>query len=139
MDPHIDPFAQILMEGMQTLLNLFTNLKSSTYDKWGASACQAAISLGQGTYCAQQLAWLLRQFIKYHTVLPLNPYGEWNESLLVDEDLLMEVNLYLQKLGTKISAKRWLSSWCIQISRRSMELFGVNSMTFHGTKEGEVC
>ena len=45
-DPQIDPFSRIRMEGMQTLLNFFTNKKSNTYDKWSASGCQAAISLG---------------------------------------------------------------------------------------------
>jgi hypothetical protein len=45
-DPQIDPFSWIQIEGMQTMLNFFTNMKSNTYDKWGASGCQAAISLG---------------------------------------------------------------------------------------------
>jgi hypothetical protein len=38
--------------------------------------------------------------------LPLNPYGNWNESLLVDEDLLMDINLYLQELEKEISAQK---------------------------------
>jgi hypothetical protein len=32
-DPQMNPFSQIQMEGMQTMLNFFTNTKSNTYDK----------------------------------------------------------------------------------------------------------
>jgi hypothetical protein len=105
-DPNIDPFARIRMEAMQTMLHFYTNPKSNTYDKWGASACQAAISLGRGEYCARQLTRLSRQFIRDRAILPLNPYGKWNESLLVDEDLAMDINLHLQELGKEISAKK---------------------------------
>jgi hypothetical protein len=105
-DPKIDPFARIRMEGMQTMLNFYTNPRSTTFDKWGASACQAAISLGRGQYCARQLAKLSRQFIQDNTILPVNPYGNWNESLLADEDLASDISLHLQELGKDISAKK---------------------------------
>jgi len=55
VDPKINPFIRIRMEGMRTLLNFFTNPKSVTYQKWGASSLQASISLGWGVYCACQL------------------------------------------------------------------------------------
>jgi hypothetical protein len=88
------------------MLNFYTNPQSVTYEKWGASALQAAISLGRGPYCARQLAKLSRQFILDHSVLPINPYGDWNESMLVDEDLASDINLHLQKLRKNISAKK---------------------------------
>ena len=105
-DPKIDPFVRIRMEGMQTMLNFYTNTRSMTFDKWGASACQAAVSLGRGQYCARQLAKLSKQFIQDHSVLPVNPYGDWNESMLTDEDLASDISLHLQELGKEISAKK---------------------------------
>jgi hypothetical protein len=39
-------------------------------------------------------------------VLPVNPYGDWNKSMLVDEDLVNDINLYLQELGGSIMAAK---------------------------------
>ena len=103
-DTGLDPFVWIRMEEMQSMLHLYTVLHSSTYEKWGASAYQAAISMGHGRYYACQLAKLSRKFIEDCTVLPVNPYGDWNESMLVDEDLATDINLHLQELGSNISA-----------------------------------
>jgi len=44
----LDPFVRIHLEGMQTMLNFYTNAQSATYEEWGASVLQAAISLGRG-------------------------------------------------------------------------------------------
>lgn len=38
--------------------------RTTTYNKWGASSFQAAISLGRGRHCAWQLCNLVQQFIK---------------------------------------------------------------------------
>ncbi len=105
-DPNLNLFVRTRMEGMQSLLNFYTNPQSLTYEKWGVSAHHAAISLGRGKHCARQLCLLVRQFIKDRTVLPINPYGQWNESLLADEDLANEINIYLQSLGSGISGQK---------------------------------
>ncbi|KAF6750840.1 hypothetical protein DFP72DRAFT_1071992 [Ephemerocybe angulata] len=39
-------------------------------------------------------------------VLPLNPYGCWNESWIVDEDLVNDLNLFLQEQGKEISGAK---------------------------------
>ncbi len=39
-------------------------------------------------------------------MLPVNPFGDWNESLLVDEDLTNDINLYLMEIGKEISAQK---------------------------------
>ncbi|KJA13708.1 hypothetical protein HYPSUDRAFT_151281 [Hypholoma sublateritium FD-334 SS-4] len=88
------------------MLNFYTNTQSKTYDAWGASSCQPAIAGGRGRYCALKLRKLTRQFIKDRSILPVNPYGDWNESMLVDEDLANDINLYLQEVGREISAKK---------------------------------
>ncbi|TFK20849.1 hypothetical protein FA15DRAFT_682357 [Coprinopsis marcescibilis] len=88
---------------MRVMLALYTDSRSATYGKWGPSGLQAAVSLARGRYCARQLAKLCRAFIENRKVLLVNPYGDWNETLLVDEDLLLDVNLYLQQLGKDIT------------------------------------
>lgn len=102
----MNPFVQIRMDTMQHMLNFYTTPQSLTYQKWGASACQATVATGRGCYCVCQLSKLSWQFIADHTVLPVNPYGDWNESLLVDEDLASNINLYLQELGNNIMAQK---------------------------------
>ncbi|KAF8800309.1 hypothetical protein BYT27DRAFT_7117577 [Phlegmacium glaucopus] len=88
------------------MLNFYTHKQSLTYDAWAASSIQASLGLGKGLHCACRIRRLTRQFIKDHTVLPINPYGDWNESMLVDEDLCNDINLYLQEIGKEISAKK---------------------------------
>ncbi|KAF8158141.1 hypothetical protein B0H34DRAFT_807729 [Crassisporium funariophilum] len=106
VDPKLDPFVRRRMEGMASLLRLYTSKSSKTYDAWGGSSYQAAIAVGHGRYCARQLRIMARQFIKDGKTLPINPYGNWNESMLVDEDLANEITLYLQEIGPEISAKK---------------------------------
>ncbi|KAF8161627.1 hypothetical protein B0H34DRAFT_796383 [Crassisporium funariophilum] len=105
-DPEINHFVRTRMEGMQALLNFYTNPHSATYEKWTASSLQAAISLARGLYCAQKLCFLVQQFIKDRKVLLINSYGQWNKSLLVDKDLANEINIYLQSIGPEISGQK---------------------------------
>ncbi|KAJ6606952.1 hypothetical protein B0H10DRAFT_2228364 [Mycena sp. CBHHK59/15] len=106
IDPKIDPFVRLRMEAMQSLLNLYTNEKSKTYGHWRDSSVQVAITQNKGPYWARQTRCLMRQFIQDHTVLPLNPYGYWKSSMLVDKELKSEVNLHLQELGKEITAQK---------------------------------
>jgi hypothetical protein len=103
-DPHLDPFVRHRLEAMHNFLQLYTAPKSKTRGQWGASALQAAVGSGRGVYCARQICKLTRQYIEDHSVLPLNPYGSWNESMLVDENLSADINLHLQELGKDITA-----------------------------------
>lgn len=103
--PDLDTFVRTRMEGMRALLELFTNTKSATYDKWAASSLQAAVSLGRGTFCARALRALTRAYIKDRTILPLNPYGNWNSSMLMDEALCADINIYLLEQGDHITAE----------------------------------
>ncbi|KAJ7046257.1 hypothetical protein C8F04DRAFT_939352, partial [Mycena alexandri] len=81
-------------------------MESSTYAQWGASARLSALGLGRGKHCARVLCTLARQWILTREVLDLNPYGEWNESMLSDEDLANDVRLHLQSLGKEITAEK---------------------------------
>jgi hypothetical protein len=103
-DPEIDLWRHARLEGMMSMLNMFTNSQSRTYNQWGASACQAAVGMGQERHCARQLCALNQAFLADREVLPLNPYGDWNESLLVNENIANEINIYLLSLGNEITA-----------------------------------
>ena len=103
---NISEFVKIRMLGMQSLLNLFTHPSSTTHRKWITSSMQAAFALGKGTYCAHQLRRLSKQFIEDCAILLINPFGDWNQSMLLDEDIALDINLYLQTLGKEISAQK---------------------------------
>ena len=105
-DPELDLWRQGRLNGMVSMLNMFTNTQSLTYNKWGASAYQTAIGMGWGTHCARWLCALNQAFFSNRELLPINPYGDWNKSLLVDENIVNEVNIYLMSLGKEISAKK---------------------------------
>ncbi|KAJ7190599.1 hypothetical protein GGX14DRAFT_321596, partial [Mycena pura] len=93
--------------GIQTLLNFYvTPVEGGTYAHWGASARLAAHGLGRGKHCARVLAALAREFIHTREVLDVNPYGEWNDSMLADEDLANDIRLHLQSLGKEITVDK---------------------------------
>ena len=52
-DPEIDLWRRAHLEEMNSMLHMFTNQQSHTYNQWGASACQTAIGMGQGRHCAR--------------------------------------------------------------------------------------
>ncbi|THU99299.1 hypothetical protein K435DRAFT_818623 [Dendrothele bispora CBS 962.96] len=93
-NPGINIFVKHRLEGMHP--------RSHTYGHW-------SISLNRGIYCAKILRKLARQYIIDHTVLPINPFGEWKESMLADEDLCNDINLYLQEIGNDITAEKLVS------------------------------
>ncbi|KAJ7576211.1 hypothetical protein C8J56DRAFT_761853, partial [Mycena floridula] len=105
--PIIDPWTRHRLEGMRVLLNLYTCPLSKTYGKWGESALQAAISIGNPTnHTARVLCKLTRAYIADHLILPVNPYGAWNESMLTDESLMNAVLIFLNGLSNKITAEK---------------------------------
>lgn len=107
-DPDISAFTRNRLIGIQTMLNSYTTqgLEGGTYARWGSSARLAAHGLGRGKHCARVLAALARQFILTREVLDVNPYGEWNETMLADEDLANDIRLHLQSLGKEITAEK---------------------------------
>lgn len=100
----IDAFTRHRMDGMCSLLSLYTDEWSLTYNKWGASSLQAAVTFQRGRFCSRRLRELCRAYIEDRLMLPFNPYGDWNESMLTDEDLVNDICLHLQELGKDITA-----------------------------------
>ncbi|KAJ7303599.1 hypothetical protein DFH08DRAFT_721984, partial [Mycena albidolilacea] len=104
--PDLSPWVRVRMEGIRSRLAQYTHAKSATYGQWGASARQAAIAVGRDEYCARRFAGLSREYIACRKVLPINPYGQWKESMLADEDLANNIREHLQELGKFITAEK---------------------------------
>ncbi|KAJ4467808.1 hypothetical protein J3R30DRAFT_3662318 [Lentinula aciculospora] len=99
-DLKLNYFTWSHMEGMRALLALYTAVDSHSGGKWVDSSMTAAIAIGHGKYCARTLRVMSRQYMQDRAILPFNPFGDWNETLLVNEDLCQELNLHLQQLYT---------------------------------------
>jgi len=104
--PLHDPFVRKLLEGIHSMLHFYINLSSAMYAKWGDSASMAALGLGHGKHCARVLSQLACQYILDRKALPVNPYSEWNKSMLADEDLADDIRLHLQSLGKEITVDK---------------------------------
>ena len=105
--PQFDQFVRVRLEGMRAMLALYTDPRSATYEQWGKSAFNAAIGMGRGSvHCARVLAQLCHAYIEDRKILPINLYGAWQVSMLADEDLAEDVQLYLQQLGKFITADK---------------------------------
>ena len=113
-NPELDIWRCACIEGMCSMLYIFMNQESHTYNKWGASACQAAIGLDQERQCAWWLCELNCAYFTDQMVLPINPYGNWNKSLLVEDNIVNEINIYLLSLGNNISASKLVDFLCHQ-------------------------
>jgi hypothetical protein len=121
-DPEIYLWRRAQLEGMMSMFHMFTNPQSHTYNQWCASECQTAIGMGRGTHCTRRLCDLNRAYLADEKVLPINPYGDWNESLLVNEDLVNEIGIYLLSLGNDITAKKLMDFLHRMYTKESMEL-----------------
>ncbi|KAF7290428.1 hypothetical protein HMN09_01300900 [Mycena chlorophos] len=123
-DPGIDPFTRNWLEGMRAVLAFYTDEKSKTQGRWGDSALMAVIGLGRGKHCARLLAKLCQNYIKDQQLLPFNPFGKWNKTILSDKDLANDIHLHLQSLGKDITAKKL------------MEYLRDPQRSFHEAKKG---
>lgn len=94
-DPNIDLWTRARLEGMRSLLLMYTSEGSLTYNHWAPSSMQASIGMGRGRHCARRLREMCCAYIISRKILPLNPFGDWNESMLVDENLRNEISIYL--------------------------------------------
>ncbi|CAK5262712.1 unnamed protein product [Mycena citricolor] len=105
LDPKLDPFTRSRIEGIRALLAMYTSELSNTRGKWRKSSTAAAVALCRGEYCARVLRRLSREYILDREVLPVNPFGEWNHTMLTNEDLVNDLIEYLQLLGSTKSVE----------------------------------
>lgn len=73
-------------------------------DGWIASSLHVAHAAECGPWLAKMLREWTCAYIKDPKCLPLNVYGQWNVSLLEDEDLANEISLHLQGIRKWIKA-----------------------------------
>jgi len=73
-------------------------------DVWGETALEVAKMAAQGAWLACQLKIWTCTFMANHEILPWNIYGQWNISLLEDEDLAQKIHLHLQGIGKFVKA-----------------------------------
>ncbi len=73
---------------------------------------------------------LCRSYIADRKILPINPYGDWKESMLVDENLQNEINIYFLSIGNEITAKR-LMDFLRQLDIK--EKYGIEQDISHKT------
>ena len=102
----LDLWSHAWLESMISMLNMFMNPNSLTYNKWGASACQTAIAMGRGCHCARSLCELNCGFFADREVLLINPFGDWNHSLLLNENIVNKITIYLLSIRNDITAKK---------------------------------
>ncbi|KAI3998438.1 hypothetical protein K525DRAFT_214660, partial [Schizophyllum commune Loenen D] len=105
-DPHFDSYSRRKLEAIHDFLNMYTHPLSATSGQWQASAHQTALAKGRGEYFAEAILRMARAYIENREVLPINPYGQWTESMLADEDLTNEVTLHLQELKDNVTAEK---------------------------------
>ncbi|KAH8802398.1 hypothetical protein DL96DRAFT_1475542, partial [Flagelloscypha sp. PMI_526] len=104
-DP-LDPYVRSHLNILYTFLNLYTDADSPAFCEWGRASALAALTIGTKTlHYDRKIRRMGRAWI-CEGEIPENPFGDWNESLLADEALLSDVQLFLQSLGNQITAEK---------------------------------
>ncbi|KAF7328082.1 hypothetical protein MKEN_00389500 [Mycena kentingensis (nom. inval.)] len=111
-DCAIDGMSRTRLSGIRSLLSMYVDEKSLTYKLWGESSRMASISMHRGPHCARVLADLGRRFIIDRELLELNPFGKWNDGLLMHEDIKADAENYLASLGRNITAEKLQMFFC---------------------------
>jgi hypothetical protein len=85
---------------MVMFLWAYINPQSIDCGKWIAASLHMVNNVNWPTSYACQLQGWTRDFIADCEVLPQNPYGIWNESLVdKDETLAQDIHIHLQGIG----------------------------------------
>ena len=104
-DPKLDLFFRGQLDGMKQFLWAYVNLNSKTYRCWQAASLQTADALEKGLSHAWKLRKWGHAFLADRSDLLVNPYAEWNESVLEkDETLAHDIHVHLQGIGKYVKA-----------------------------------
>ena len=89
--------SEVVSKGMRQFMWTYINPNSGTMGKWQGSSLKTADSLQKGPAHARKLCVWVQAYIEDRKDLPVNPYGQWNESV-IDKDpaLAQELHAYLQ-------------------------------------------
>ena len=83
----------------------YINPNLGTMGKWQGSSLKMADNLQKGPAHAWKLCQWVRAYIEDREDLPVNPYGQWNESV-IDKDpvLAQEIHAHLQGIRKFVKA-----------------------------------
>jgi len=99
-DPGLDLMFRGRLEDMVMFLWAYINPQSVDCGKWMAASLRTVNNVNRAPSYARQLRGWARDYIADCDVLPVNPYGGWNESLIDrDETLAQDIHLHLQGIG----------------------------------------
>jgi hypothetical protein len=70
---------------------------------WNDTSSDVTQTLERGPYFARKLREWTRAYIEDRSI-PENQYGTWAESLVDNENLRQELNMYLQSIGKYVTA-----------------------------------
>jgi len=99
-DAGLDSMFRGRLEDMVMFLWAYINPQSVDNKKWVAASLRTVSNVERAPSYARQLRRWARNFIADREVLPQNPYGGWNESLIdADETLVQDIHLHLQGVG----------------------------------------
>src|SRR5882762_2531104 len=99
-DPGLDLMFRGQVEDMVMFLWAYINPQSLDHGKWIPASLHTVKNVNRAPSYARQLRGWARDFIADREVLPQNPYGRWNESLIdTDETLAQDIHLHLQGIG----------------------------------------
>jgi len=105
LDPGFDLMTRERLEQIHQFLWNYADPGSATHGNstnslWMATSEWTAHTLGRGTYLARNLRKWACAFIIDRKDLPINVYGQWNESILFeDKTLAQEIVTHLQGIG----------------------------------------
>ncbi|KIL57925.1 hypothetical protein M378DRAFT_188351 [Amanita muscaria Koide BX008] len=104
-EPRINSWSKSRLQGIRTMLNLYTGEKSETKGSWTKSSGVAVQSLGKQPGHGRTLRKCARLFVLGHSI-PKNPYRTWTKSRLdADSNLGHDVQLHLQSIGKYVHAQ----------------------------------
>jgi hypothetical protein len=104
-DPELDVLFRNCLKGMKQFMWTYINPNSGTMGKWQGSSLKTADNLQKGPAHAQKLCQWVREYVEDCEDLLVNPYGQWNESV-IDKDpvLAQEIHAHLQGIGKYVKA-----------------------------------
>jgi hypothetical protein len=96
-DNHLSPSYRARLEALLMFLRLFAK---ADYQGWMKASELAAAASGKGPWLARRLREWAHALARNENDLPTHLYGQWNSSILDDEDLQHQILLHLQELPT---------------------------------------
>ena len=104
-DPELDVLFRNRLEGMRQFMWTYINLNSGTMGKWQGSSLKTADNLQKGPAHAWKLCQWVQVYVEDCEDLLVNPYGQWNKSVIDKGPVLaQEIHTHLQGIRKYVKA-----------------------------------